>query len=148
MEAVSVFLKISLIISGSNNRLVCYIHNCKCRAVGFKRFLQSDAERGPIISAPYREHISAQVDQSVFYVLADQIFFQPVRNVSFCDAAQIDLRFRIGQSNSISLDSDVTIINVSNGLGKSIRIRKQFFIVICKVPQFTCGSDRYIKISV
>src|SRR5699024_9557714 len=106
------FFKIAFVAAGCDYGLVCDLDAGHGGAVGCKGLLKADAEGASVISVPHSCHISSKVDQSVLDSFAFQVFLQPVRDITFRDAAEIDPGIGIGQCDSVSIHLYLSVIDM------------------------------------
>lgn len=82
-----IFIKTSLVNAGGHHGSVADFDGVESGARLGKGFLDADAEGGAVRLFTDGEHIAAKADTGAFYVMCEQIFFHPVRDISFGDKA-------------------------------------------------------------
>ena len=142
-----VHLKIPLINTGRNHRLILDLYTGDRFSILCKRLLDTDIIIRTIRFAAKSQHISAQIDQCMGYILLFQICFQLIRNISLCNSAKINSRLRIQKLNRISINPHILISDMTFRF-LNRRIIRNGPRIILKIPQVTKWSDRNIKLSI
>ena len=141
----TVFFKISFVAARCNYGLVCDLNTCHGSAFRCERLLKTDAERTAAVSITHSCHIPAKIDQRMPDSFLFQIILQTVRDITFCDASEINPCVGIRQSDSVFVHLYLSVIDMGDSLLKSSRIGKRPCLVILEVPQGADRRDRDIE---
>ena len=139
-------LKIPLINPGRNHRLILDLYTGDRFSILCKRLLDPDIIIRAIRFAAKSQHISAQIDQRMGYILLFQIFLQLIRNISLCNSAKINSRLRIQKLNRISINLHILISDMTFRF-LNRRIIRNGPRIILEIPQVTERGDCNIKLS-
>ena len=90
IESSVIGLKIALVNSGGNYRLIRYFYRGNGVPAFCKWFLNRDIIVGSVRFCPNGLYIAPKIDDRVFYTLILQILLHSVRDISFRDSAYID----------------------------------------------------------
>ena len=137
----TILFKVTFIVSGGNKGSVTDSQCCQGSAGLSKGLLHTDMIIGSIRFRADRKHISAKVDDTVFYAVFCQKFLQLVGNITFGNETKIQSGFWIKKSNGIAGELYLCIINVGECFFYIFSGRDNSLIGISKAPEIREGTN-------